>query len=182
MQRVTHARFLPLLGLILLTLPAMPGAEDHGGEGEEAATWRMIPIPAREHGYHNFDNRTITTQAAWDAFVREARRSDGWNEIEAFVSAIEEAAVNFDEEALVLLRQTEGSGSTKVIFHEPRLQHRTLTCTITRRSPETGTADMAYYCFALAVRQSDVDRIVVEVADVQETKTVDLAASEQEAD
>ncbi len=143
-----------LLLVALLTLSALPcrAAED--------APFRRIAIPVREHGYNHMGTTVITREVEYEAALTNIEKQKGWNNRAAFLKALKEAKIDFDTEALVLLRHTEGSGSVRVAFAPPELDGKTLVCRITREEPETGTADMAYYAFALAVRKDKVDAVV----------------------
>ncbi|NIP98920.1 MAG: hypothetical protein GWO24_38200, partial [Akkermansiaceae bacterium] len=64
-------------------------------------------------------------------------------------------------EALELLRHTEQSGSVTVTLSEPKIVDRNAIFRILRKVPEIRTADLAYYCFALAIPRESVDRGVL---------------------
>lgn len=126
-----------------------------------AQSFRVIPIPTRENGYSNFTSVVLMSQKELDSFLTTTSTQIGWNHRQEFENALLSANVDFSKEALVLLRHTEGSGSIKVTF-EPHLQDRNLICEI-RGKPippgYAGTADMAYYCFALAVSKTLVKQV-----------------------
>ena len=123
---------------------------------DEPVAVRRIPIPAREHGYSNFETTVIGSQAALDQFLKGDQQGGdmGWNNRQEFIEALDRANLDFEKEQLVLLRHTEGSGSVRVEFHPPRVEGQTVICRISRTVPEMGTADMAFYCFALAVTKT----------------------------
>lgn len=128
-------------------------------KNETAPSFRTINIYEREYGYSHFESMAITTSEDFDAFLKET--SDlAWNNRQEFVDALRNAKIDFNQEALVLLRHTEGSGSVQVSFETPVLKDKTLLCEI-RGEPlrGAGTADMAYHCFALAVSKSLVDKV-----------------------
>ncbi len=129
---------------------------------ESAQPFRIIPIPTREHGYNNFESKVFMSQKDLDVFLTDKSTQMGWNNRQGFEDALLNAKVDFSKEALVLLRHTEGSGSVKVTFETPVLQDRTLLCEI-RGEPippgHGGTADMAYYCFAVAVSKAQVSQV-----------------------
>ena len=97
-----------------------------------------------------------------DSFLNDTSTQTGWNNRQGFEDALRNAGVDFAKEALVLLRHSEGSGSVQVTFETPILQGRNLLCEI-RGKPIPpgygGTADMAYYCFAVAVSKSQVSQV-----------------------
>ena len=126
-------------------------------------TYRRIPIPKRENGYSRMDSVVIRSKTEMERLLKRIRGQGGWNDRKGFEDAIIKANVDFNREVLVLLRHTEGSGSVQVTFHMPTVRAGTLTCRITRKVPEIGTADMAYYCFALAVSKSDVSKAELHV-------------------
>jgi hypothetical protein len=123
---------------------------------------RIIPIPIREHGYSNFHSIVFTSQDDLDSFLTDTSTQIGWNSRQAFEDALLSAKLDFSKEALVLLRHTEGSGSVQVTFETPVLKDSTLFCEI-RGKPFPpgygGTADMAYYGFAVAVSKSRVRQV-----------------------
>jgi len=124
--------------------------------GQEPKAFRLIDIPAREHGYGNFKSRVIVSQKQFDTFVKAVQGQQGWNNRPAFLAALTAAKMDFSKEALVLIRQSEGSGSNRVSFASPHLKSGKLVCTIQREIPEIGTDDLADYCFALAATRSNV--------------------------
>ncbi len=136
-------------------------------QGDEGApSVRTIPIPKREHGYSNFDSTAIASQEALDRFLETGSKAEkmGWNNRVDFDKALAAAGLNFDKEVLVLLRHTEGSGSVQVDFRPPTVEKDKVICRIDRREPEVGTADMAYYCFALAVAKSGITEVELRVS------------------
>lgn len=127
-----------------------------------AQSFRVIPIPAREHGYYTFESIVIRSQKDLDSFLTDRSRRGGWNRKHAFEDALLNAKLDFSKEALVLLRHTEGSGSVKVAFETPVLRDRTLHCEINGKPIPPGyggTADMAYYCYAVAVSKAHVSKV-----------------------
>ncbi len=136
------------------------------GIGIEVATSvRRIPIPKREHGYSNFDSTVIASQDSLDVFLKTESKVEkmSWNNRLDFDKALVVAKVDFDKEALVLLRHTEGSGSVQVDFRTPAVEGKKVICRIDRKEQEMGTADMAYYCFALAVAKSAVTEVELRI-------------------
>ena len=133
--------------------------------GADAASFKSIPIPKKENGYSNFKSTVIRSQSELDTFLQRGSGQDrGWNNRADFEKALAQVKLDFDRESLVLLRHTEGSGSVQVNFRQPRVKGRTLICQIDRKEPEVGTADMAYYCFALAVVKADVAAVEMQVS------------------
>ena len=132
---------------------------------KETASSRIILIPKRENGYSNFESVVITSQDDLDMFLQKKSKGQGmgWNNRKDFEKAIAQAKLDFNRESLVLLRHTEGSGSVQINFRKPLLKKNRIICQIDRKEPETGTADMAYYCFALAVVKADVMKVELKV-------------------
>lgn len=135
--------------------------EQSNVHGKNAASFRMVPIPKEEHGYSNFESTVVTSQGELDKFLQKDSKGQGmgWNNGADFEKALAQAKLDFDREALVLLRHTEGSGAVQVNFRQPSVKERRLICQIDRKEPEVGTGDMAYYCFALAVAKADVEAV-----------------------
>ncbi len=96
-----------------------------------------------------------------DSFLTDTSTQIGWSNRQEFEDALLNAKLDFTKEALVLLRHTEGSGSVQVTFETPILQDTRLLCEIRGSIPHgfLGTADMAYYCFAVAVFKSAVSQV-----------------------
>ncbi|HYF51211.1 MAG TPA: hypothetical protein VEJ63_17480 [Planctomycetota bacterium] len=123
----------------------------------DAEPYRSIDVPQQEHGYQNFESKVIKTQAELDAFLKNP--GEAWNERKKFEEGLKAPKIDFEKEALVLLRHTEGSGSVQVTFEKPKLEGTTLKCKVSRKEPEIGTADMAYYTFALVVDKTKVKKV-----------------------
>jgi hypothetical protein len=135
---------------------------------ESAQSFRIIPIPKSEHGYSNFASIAIMSKNEMDSFLKDTSKQIGWNNRQEFEASLRNAKLDFTKEALVLLRHTEGSGSVKVTFETPILQNRKLLCEIQGRPFPPGyggTADMAYYCFAVVVSKSDVSQIELQAVE-----------------
>ncbi len=111
----------------------------------------FIDIPMREHGYKAFDSSVIRSRAELEAFLQGVASQQHWNRKDEFLSAVENADLNFDSDTLLLIRDTEGSGSVRVWIETPRLIETELVCQIRRTRPMEFTMDMAYYCFAIVV-------------------------------
>lgn len=143
------------IGILSLLAPASQVcAEDVG--------FRMINVPKEEHGYHHFESEVIDSQEKFDSFVKQIEAQEHWNDKDVFLKIISEAKVDFTKEALVLIRQTEGTGSTRVNFSGCRLNTEKLVCRIQRIPPSgAGLAVMAYYCFGLVVEKDKVKRVEV---------------------
>lgn len=155
-------KFLLGLGTIALFAASLFPFESFSGE---MTSFRMIPIPEREHGYSNFDSTFLVSQDALDEFLKSGSKAGGmgWNSRKDFEEAITKSRVDFGREVLVLLRHTEGSGSVQIRFRTPIVKQKRLICHIDRKEPQVGTADMAYYCFALAVDKAAVAEVELEV-------------------
>jgi hypothetical protein len=129
---------------------------------ESGPTFRIIDIPKRDIGYSYLDSMVINSREDFAAFLREILEQLYWNNKQVFAGALLSAQVNFDQEALVLLRHDEGSGSVQVSFETPVLQEKTLLCEIRGKLlTGGGTFDMANYCYALVVSKSLVNQVQV---------------------
>jgi hypothetical protein len=127
---------------------------------QSASGFRTINIYQRELGYSYFDSMAITSSQDLEAFLAEIPQQIGWNNRQGFIDALRNAKIDFNQEALMLLRHDEPSGSVSVSFKTPVLKDKTLVCEI-RGEPlrGLGTADMAYHCFALAVSKLLVNQV-----------------------
>ena len=130
-------------------------------EEKKAKHFKLIPIPKREHGYSNFKSVVIRSKAALKEFLKRTAKAEGmgWNAEKKFIEALDAAKIDFSKQALVLLRHTEGSGSVQITPGKAKLANGKLTLPVARKAPDMGTADMAYYCFALAVNKSAVTKV-----------------------
>lgn len=133
---------------ILFLLPVIAMAES---AEQDKKGFRLVNVPAREHGYGNFKSQVIDSQDKFDAFIKQVEKQQGWNNRDAFLKALSGAKLDFAKESLVLIRKTEGSGSNKVSLATPELKDDKLVCVINREVAGIGTADIADYCFAVAV-------------------------------
>ena len=125
-------------------------------------SFRIIPILKRENGYGNFESMAFVSKDELNSFLKNTATQIGWNNRQEFEDALRNAKVDFTKEALVLLRHDEGSGSVQVTFEPPLLQDGRLICKIQgKRFPPGygGTADMAYYCFAVVVSKAAVTEV-----------------------
>ena len=131
-------------------------------------SFRVVRIPKRETGYGNFASVAFTSKTEFDSFISKTSTQIGWNNRQEFEDALRMAKVDFTQEALVLLRHTEPSGSVQVTFEAPTLQDRRLVCEI-RGKPIppgfAGTADMAFYCFAVVVSKSAVTEVELQAVE-----------------
>lgn len=156
------AKCLTRLGTIALALVTVFSLEV---SGEEVASIRTLPIPKEEHGYRNFSSTVISSPDELKAFLKTSLGTQGmeWSNRKDFEEGIIQAQLNFDKEALVVVRHTEGSSSTGINFRCPLVKGKRLLCQIERNEPEIGTPSMAYYCFALAVSKRRIAEIELKV-------------------
>ena len=146
-----------VLSLCCVTLAMLLHPNVSNNQNESA--FRTIKIYQRELGYNYFDSMAITTSEDFNAFLAEIPQQIGWNGRQEFIDALVNAKIDFNREALVLLRHDEPSGSVVVSFETPVLKEKTLVCEIRGKSTSAGTADMAYHGFALAVSKSLVNQV-----------------------
>jgi hypothetical protein len=142
-----------LCGLLLATL-------FHPGQltNQSTESFRIIPIPNR--GGYNFESIVLMSKNDLDSFLTDKSTQIGWGNSREFEDALLNAKLDFSKEALVLLRHNEGSGSVQVTFETPILQGTRLLCEIRGKPLQgLGTADMAYYCFAVAVSKAQVSEV-----------------------
>ncbi len=140
-------------------------------EGE----FRQIPVPVKENGYASFSSQAITTQPEFDKFTKSVEAAQFFNDKETFLSKLRSANIEFGKESLILLRHDEGSGSTQVKFNPPQLKDKQLFCKLERKPAQMGTADMAYYCYAVAVNKASVKDIVFDNG--KRTQTISTLSS-----
>lgn len=156
-----------LPGLLLLAM-FLPTGLSTLSTTESSESFRVVAIPKRDTGYSNFASVAFTSKADFDAFIKRSATQIGWNNRKEFEEALANAKVDFTREALVLLRHDESSGSVQVAFETPTVKDRKLVCQI-RGKPIPpgfgGTADMAYYCFAVVVSKSAVTQVELQAVE-----------------
>lgn len=139
------------------------------GKAKEPA--RFASIPAREHGYSNVKTQVIKDEASYNTFIETVKKQGAWNNREAFLKGLNEANIDYKTEALVLVRNTQGSGSVPVRSDALSLKDTTLHVKIkVGNTGGFGTADMAYYCFAVVVNKAKIHALSVEVTNREPVK------------
>lgn len=128
-------------------------------KNESGSPFRTINLPPGENGYRYFDSLAITSSEDFNAFLEEISQQAFANNRQRFVDALLNAKVDFNQEALVLLRYDQGSGAERVSFETPVLQEKTLLCEIRSELLGAGPDVMSYHCFALVVSKSLVNRV-----------------------
>ncbi|HEX6648176.1 MAG TPA: hypothetical protein VF075_01510 [Pyrinomonadaceae bacterium] len=123
------------------------------------ASFRIINIHPWEMGYNYFDSLAITSSEDFKAFVDEVSRQQYWSDKQGFIDALLQAKVDFNREALVLLRHDSGGGAARVTLEPPALQDKTLLCEIRSEILGASVDDMPFHCFALAVSKSLVNKV-----------------------
>jgi hypothetical protein len=124
----------------------------------------QITIPVREHGYQNFDTQVLSTQDAFDAFIKniqeqdiveeKIKKSSVWNQKENFIDSLTSNPIDFKNYNLLLYRMTEKSGSTVLSVEAPKGTHEDIIIELGRDDSEIKTDDMAYYALAYKVAKS----------------------------
>lgn len=137
--------FLATLSILALCAVGQALAQDK-------KDFRRVDVPTEEHGYNSFKSQVIDSEQKLNAFIKQVEGQSGWNNRASFLKALADAKIDFTNETLVLIRQTEGSSGIRVSFLAPELKGDKLVCVIRREVPQgVMTADMAYHCFAVAV-------------------------------
>src|SRR6185369_7461083 len=126
---------------------------------ESEPAFRTVNIYLTDNGYEYFDSMVITSSQDFNAFLNEVSQQQRWSYKQAFVDTLLNAKIDFNQEALVLLRHTEGSISARVSFETPVLKEKTLICDIRGELQGAGLGVVAYYGFALVVSKSLVDKV-----------------------
>ena len=127
-------------------------------KNESGSSFRIINIHQADNGYQYFDSIAITSDEDLNAFLEEISQQQLWNNRQDFVDALLKAKVDFNQEALVLLRRDQGTGAG-VIFENPVLQEKTLLCEIRGEAYGPSVTVASSHCFALAVSKSLVNKV-----------------------
>jgi hypothetical protein len=113
-----------------------------------------INIPNRDHGYSNLQNTVINSSVELNKYIQSIKQQSEWINKTAFVSALQNAEVDFDKQNILIYIHTEGSGSVEVTLENPVWEKENAIIHITRTVPEISTGDMAYYAYAFKVSKT----------------------------
>lgn len=156
-----------------------------------AMAFRLVAVPQYDWSYDTISPQVIESQAEMERFldlpINAARFGpDGfshrlsWRDNVAFRKALQEADINFETEALVLLpyayTYTVNSGGTKVTrvtLDTPVIQGTALVSTLRATIFRGGTATVTPQGFALAVSKAAIKEVRVAVAVVGEGEDAD---------
>src|SRR4030095_1683169 len=127
-------------------------------KNESGSPFRIINIHEGDNGYRYFDSIVITSAQDFNAFLEEISQQLFWNNRQDFVDALLKAKVDFNQEALVLLRRDQGTGA-RVSFEDPVLQEKVLLCEIRGEAHGVALGIVSYHCFALAISKSLVNKV-----------------------
>ncbi len=140
------------------------------GPAEKASRpFRIIGIPKTGSSYSSFDSTVIYTKAEFDGLLEKTGEQKGWSRYQEFADALAAAKIDFDKEALVLLRHTENSMSVRVELKPPELRAGILNCEIDQGRP-TALPAMELFCFALAVSKAEVKGVVLSVGGKEKSR------------
>jgi hypothetical protein len=92
----------------------------------------------------------------------QSTRSGPLDASDPLIGSLLAADIDYENEALVLLRQTSGGGGVRVSLDPPELQGKTFIATL--RTTETngfGATVMSYHFYAFAVSRARVDDVRV---------------------
>jgi hypothetical protein len=129
-------------------------------KNQSEPAFRVINIDASDNGYQYFDSMAITSSQDFKTFLEEVSQHQSyWSNKESFVNTLLNANVDFNREALILLRYTDPYGAGRVPLESPILKEKTLVCEIRREIVGAGLGIVAYHGFALAVSKSLVDKV-----------------------
>ncbi len=150
--------------------------ENDGEKPEEHPPYREISIPDQEHGYQNFGSTVLDSEKELKNFLdtQAAEETRGWNKLPAFKNALENAEIDFDREALVLVRQDASQGNIQVAFKPDVKNDDQLVVRITKKGEGgIGSSVMQYYCFGLAVNRETISEVQIKPED-GETETLQV--------
>ena len=150
--------------LVVAMAVAVFASEARAAEGP-AEPYRRLEIQERENGYSNLKTMAVLSKDQLDGLLKQvADTSQHWRTAQKFTQALTEPKIDFATEALVLLCHDEGSGSVQVEFQKPLFVAHRLVCKIKRVPPSgVGTADMAYYAYALVIKRVDIETVEFQV-------------------
>ncbi len=128
---------------------------------------RSIALPGRHVGCDKFRNGVVRDKSALAREFAAMKEEPG----DPFRSAIEAAHLDFETEALVLLRHTEGRLGGGIRFGEPSLFRSkgsdprsvlTLRIESDERDPQVASQTaVVEHCYAVAVKTVEVDMVIL---------------------
>ena len=128
-------------------------------QNESQSAFRVIDAPQGDIGVTYFGSMAITTSEDFNAFLAEIAQQEVWGNRQAFVDALVNAKIDFDKEALVLLRYDQ-SGGGRFPFEQPVLKDKALLVEIRVEQPfGAGLGIFSSYCYTLAVSKSLIDTV-----------------------
>src|SRR5690242_8532692 len=71
---------------------------------EEASPVRVLAVPRDDNGYSGFGSLVIGSRAQLDSFKNTVEGQAGWNDRAGFLRVLDQARIDFEREALVLIR------------------------------------------------------------------------------
>src|ERR1044072_2482040 len=77
-------------------------------KNESGSSFRIINISQTESGYSYLPSMAITSAEDFKAFLDEVSQQMFWTNKREFIDTLVQANVDFNQEALVLLRQDQG--------------------------------------------------------------------------
>ena len=131
-----------------------------------ADVFRNIEVPFRDSSYGQLNDTVIRSAAALEVYLDSARNYNYANIHidEGFISALDNATIDFEEYNLVLYFHTENSGSIHVSTEPAYWKNPAKTkvhIRLWRGIPPELTADMAYYAFAYIVKK-EIEEVFIE--------------------
>ena len=161
-------RFFGTFITILLLQLSISSAASAVEPLEELGLYRWVEKGAR-YGYVGMFPRyvMVRSRAQLDTIRREID-ADTPSMIkeraaDQFKSIFDKPKIDFDTESLVLLCLAVQSGSFRISTGSPTFDGDTLWVPVEILRPPIGTADMAYYVYALAVKKSVVNAVRLQV-------------------
>jgi hypothetical protein len=128
-------------------------------KNENQSAFRVLDVPQGDIGLTYFGSMAITTSEDLNAFLAEIAQQQMWGNRQAFVDALVNAKIDFDREALVLLRYDK-SGGGRFPFETPVLKDKALLVEVHIEQlfgPALGI--ISSYCYTLAVSKSLIDTV-----------------------
>jgi len=149
--------------------------KDKSGSSQEetvaadGANITEVQTPFREHGYYQLEHNLIRSSEEFSKHLSQVKAQKYWNNKSDYLATLEALAIDFKSMNLLLYYHTEGSGSVRVSFSEPQEENNSILITVSRKVPQIGTADMAYYGKAYLVSKN-IEKVIFDT----EGKRVDI--------
>ena len=126
--------------------------------------------------YDRIESQVINSPSELERFIAGTDRNDDFGPIPEsapLFMALRASGVDFDQEALIVLRGTSGGGGYRLVLNRPELEGRTFVSALrTVATGQGGAAVISYRFYVFAVSRARVDDVRVAVVPAPDTNGI----------